>query len=159
MTSLSKNVQTQNIRPSQRLHKYVQSLVLHICHHSNSLYNGLVFGFPAHPLAQFPVIILQRAEVILTGLYISVREKINRVRVFSPKFVCPFQTSCSLLHHVCTNQSFQGGCIRCLFSPLVHREINFPAQRTQFTGSGQGIGCVLMLGVKMVVESLFAPGH
>lgn len=75
MTSLSKNVQTQNIRPSQRLHKYAQNLLLHICHYSNSLYNGLVFSFPAHPLAQFPVIILQRAEVILPGLYISVRER------------------------------------------------------------------------------------
>ena len=47
--------------------------LFHICHHPSSAYNSIVLSLPAHHPAQFPVIISQRAEVIITGLRFCVR--------------------------------------------------------------------------------------
>lgn len=47
----------------------------HICHHPSSAHNSMVLSLPAHHPAQFPVIISQRAEVIITGLRLCVWER------------------------------------------------------------------------------------
>lgn len=41
---------------------------------------------------------------------------------------------------------------------VVHREINFAPLVAQFTGSAQGFDHALMLGLKILEESLFAQG-
>lgn len=64
------------ITSSVRLYKEVQKRTysyLHICHHSFT-HNRLVLSLPAQSPAQFPVIISQGGEVIITGLYVCVRE-------------------------------------------------------------------------------------